>query len=38
MDQRQFSTVLLGLAVLQAVLIVSAFKVRQVRRTAFVGA
>jgi MFS transporter, FSR family, fosmidomycin resistance protein len=38
MDQRKFSTVLLGLAVVQAVLIVSAFNVRRVRRTALVSA
>ena len=38
MDQRKFSTVLLGLAVVQAVLIVSAFNVRRVRRVALVGA
>ena len=38
MDQRKFSTVLLGLAVLQAVLIASAFNVRRVRRTALVAA
>ena len=37
MDQRQFSTVLLGLAVVQAVLIASAFNVRRVRRTALVA-
>ena len=36
MDQRKFSTVLLGLAVVQAVLIASAFNVRRVRRTALV--
>ncbi len=38
MDQRKFSTVLLGLAVVQAVLIASAFNVRRVRRTALVSA
>ncbi len=38
MDQRKFSTVLLGLAVVQAVLIASAFNVRRVRRTAWVAA
>ncbi len=38
MDRRQFSTVLLGLAVVQAVLIASAFNVRRVRRTALVHA
>ena len=38
MDQRHFSAVLPGLAVVQAVLIVGAFIVRRVRRTAFVGA
>ena len=38
MDQRKYSTVLLGLAVVQAVLIVSAFNVRRVRRTALVPA
>ena len=38
MDQRKFSTVLLGLAVVQAVLIASAFNVRRVRRTALVVA
>ena len=38
MDRRQFSTVLLGLAVVQGVLIVSAFNVRRVRRTALVHA
>ena len=38
MDQRKFSTVLLGLAVVQAVLIASAFNVRRVRRTALVAA
>lgn len=36
MDQRKFSTVLMGLAVVQGVLIVSAFNVRRVRRTALV--
>ena len=34
MDQRQYSRVLLGLAAVQAVLIISAFNVRRVRRTA----
>ena len=38
MDQRKFSTVLLGLAVVQAVLIASAFNVRRVRRTALMAA
>ncbi len=38
MDQRKFSTVLLGLAVVQGVLIVSAFNVRRVRRTVMVAA
>jgi FSR family fosmidomycin resistance protein-like MFS transporter len=38
MDQRKFRTVLLGLAVVQAVLIVSAFNVRRVRRTSLVAA
>ena len=38
MDQRKFSTVLLGLAIVQAVLIASAFNVRRVRRTALVVA
>ena len=38
MDQHQFSAVLLGLAVVQAVLIASAFNVRRVRRTAWVAA
>ena len=38
MDQRKFSTVLLGLALVQAVLIASAFNVRRVRRTAWVAA
>jgi MFS family permease len=33
MDRRMFSSVLLGLAMVQAVLIVSAFNVRKVRRT-----
>jgi MFS family permease len=33
MDKRMFSSVLLGLALVQAVLIVSAFNVRKVRRT-----
>ena len=37
MDQHQFSAVLLGLAVVQAVLIASAFNVRRVRRTAWVA-
>ena len=34
MDRRQFSSVLLGLAIVQGVLIASAFNVRRVRRTA----
>jgi len=34
LDQRRFTAVLLGLAVVQAVLIASAFNVRRVRRTA----
>ena len=38
MDPRKFSTVLLGLAVVQAVLIASAFNVRRVRRTALIAA
>ena len=38
MDRRQFTSVLLGLAVVQAVLIVSAFNVRRVRRTVLVPA
>jgi MFS transporter, FSR family, fosmidomycin resistance protein len=38
MDNGQYRSVLLGLAVLQGVLIVSAFNVRRVRRTAKVGA
>ena len=38
MDNGQYRSVLLGLAVLQAVLIVSAFNVRRVRRTAVAGA
>ena len=38
MDQHEYSTVLLGLAVVQAVLIASAFNVRRVRRTALVAA
>ena len=38
MDQHQFSAVLLGLAVVQAVLIASAFNVRRVRRTAWIAA
>ena len=38
MDQGKFSTVLLGLAVVQGVLIVSAFNVRRVRRTSLVAA
>ena len=37
MDRGQFRGVLLGLAFVQAVLIVSAFNVRRVRRTAFVS-
>lgn len=38
LDQGRFSAVLLGLAVVQGVLIASAFNVRRVRRTALVGA
>lgn len=38
MDQGQFRGVLIGLAVVQGVLIVSAFNVRRVRRTALVAA
>ncbi|MES2944758.1 MAG: MFS transporter, partial [Pseudomonadota bacterium] len=38
MDHRQFSSVFIGLAVVQAVLIASAFNVRRVRRTALVAA
>ena len=38
MDNGQYRSVLLGLAVLQGVLIVSAFNVRRVRRTAIVAA
>ncbi len=38
MDNGQYRSVLLGLAVLQGVLIVSAFNVRRVRRIAMVGA
>jgi FSR family fosmidomycin resistance protein-like MFS transporter len=34
MDQGQYTSVLVGLAVVQAVLIASAFNVRRVRRTA----
>lgn len=37
MDHGQYRGVLLGLALMQAVLIVSAFNVRRVRRTAFVS-
>ena len=37
MDRQQFSSVLLGLAVVQGVLIVSAFNVRRVRRVAMVA-
>ena len=38
MDHGQFRGVLIGLAVVQAVLIASAFNVRRVRRTALVAA
>jgi MFS family permease len=38
LDQGRFGAVLLGLAVVQGVLIASAFNVRRVRRTALVGA
>lgn len=38
MDQRNYQGVWLGLVVMQAVLIASAFNVRRVRRTALVAA
>jgi FSR family fosmidomycin resistance protein-like MFS transporter len=38
MDQGRYQGVLIGLAVVQAVLIASAFQVRRVRRTALAAA